>query len=150
VFWWFGGQLAWVGNSLVKYVNVFHHNTTSHSGQIFSIGPCRLSIPLRTVKLIQDEPVYVQCVITEEPDPHIYAQASSFPDDAARSIIRIRGTTSIKLNLTVQFRRMARKNVKVSNTLFDLLVGRSFEESRALRNRWYTMRNDGKKILVYT
>jgi hypothetical protein len=121
-----------------------------HGTQMFLIVFCPFYIPLSTARLAQGEPVYVQCALTEESDPDCYAQKSSPSDDAAHLVIRARGTSIDRTGFDCMLHSNGEKAVYKANTIFDVLVGRTFEESRTLKKRWYTVEKGGENVSVWT
>jgi hypothetical protein len=67
---------------------------TNHVAQLVVIGGQTLRINHSVVKLDQTQKLYVQCVITDEPDGHCYARDSRPSDDASRLVMKIGGTNS--------------------------------------------------------
>jgi hypothetical protein len=106
-------------------------------GGRFCIGPCKFCLGRDIVKAAEGKPVFVQCTLTEEPDTKCYAKESSTSDDAARLVIRIRGTRPDGTGFARIARAGGKSIVGTCNTLFDILVGRSQAESRALPGRYY-------------
>jgi hypothetical protein len=118
--------------------------------QTFHLGPCTFRIPLTVVRLDLSKPVHVQCVITDEPDNDCYALDSSPSDDAARLLMRLRGTNTDGKRFDGPAYAGGTKTVFQTNSLFDLLVGRSLKESLQLPRRSKRMKESGKRQTKYT
>jgi hypothetical protein len=87
-----------------------------HGIQMFLIEFCPFYIPRSVARMAQGEPVYVQCALTEEPDPDCYAQKSSPLDDAAHLVIRTRGTSIDRTGFDCVLHSNGEKAVYKANT----------------------------------
>jgi hypothetical protein len=108
----------------------------------FWIGTCKIQIPVEIVRPASGKRIFVQCSLTEEPDAECFAKASSASDDAACVVIRIRGTLQNGDEFDCIARNGGKSYVVKCNNLFDILVGRSGPESRALPGRSYLVSGD--------
>lgn len=118
--------------------------------QTFHVGFMSFNIPRWFVHVDNSSRVHVQCVIADEPDDDRYAVMSSNSEDAARLLIRVCGTNTLGEPFDGTIHTGGEKYVCKANSLFDVLVGRTPEESKALPNRCLRRsRGNGRKT-AYT
>jgi hypothetical protein len=103
--------------------------------QIYLCG-FTLNIPVSVVILYLDKPLWVQCFLSDSSDEGCYALDSHSSDDASRIVIWIRGTNSAGKAFDGIAQAHGGKTVYKLNSIYDILVGRSLEESYQLPRRF--------------
>jgi hypothetical protein len=119
------------------------HYNRGRSSLYFAIGSAHFHPSKKLVDLDISQPVYGQCHISETPHEDRFARNAKDSEDAARVLLRIRGTIrdgSGKIfDGLVQTGR--EKGVNMVNYLFDILIGRTAKESGELPERYKLVRD---------
>jgi len=110
----------------------------SKSHQWIHICNIRFNIAKRVVRLDRATPLYVQCFIHEKSHPSCFAKDSK-TEDASRIVVRIRGKSEEGNHFDFVAHASGPVTVSRMNYVYDILAGRTEEESQSLPNRkWRT------------
>jgi hypothetical protein len=90
--------------------------------QIYFCG-FTLNVPVSTVRLSRERPLWVQCFLSDNPERDCYALASKSSDNASRLVIRIRGTNDDGEAFDGVVRAGGKTAVEKLNSIYDTLVG---------------------------
>ena len=124
--------------------------------QSFTLCNTFMTVSCKLARLAPDQPVHVQCFLSETPAEDCYARDSRPTDDGSRLVIRFSGTTIDGGQVDGVVRVRGLEAVAAGNSIYDIMVGRTIEESRSLEDRRYLIRGKGEKgkkgpqVLMYS